>query len=145
MNEPHESLSEDVLDDLLTPLRGVAVPDETRAANRAAVQQALASRIRLPWWRQSVAVPIPVAAAALLALAVSLTAFLWPSRTQPRVAVAQPIQDRFNERGPSADIGDKNMSSSTWSVTRSYIQSLGLLEGGTEIFEAGIKEKRNES
>jgi len=147
MNEPPESLSDDVLNDLLTPLRGVAVPDETRSANRAAVQQALAGRIQLPWWRQTVAVPIPVATAAMVALAISVTAILWPSRTQPSVAqvASQPIQDRFNERGPSASSGEENMSSSSWSVTRSYIQSLGSLGSGRDIFEVEIREKQNES
>jgi hypothetical protein len=147
MNEPHESLSDDVLDDLLTPLRGVAVPNETRVANRAAVQQALACRIQQPWWRQTVAVPVPVATAAMVALAVSVTAILWPSRTQPSVAhvVSQPIQDRVDERGPSDSSGEENVSSSRWSVTRSYIHSLGLMGSGTDIFEVEIKEKRNES
>ena len=147
MNEPHESLSDDVLNDLLTPLRGVAVPDETRAANRAAVQQALADRIQQPWWRQTVAVPIPVATAAMVALVVSVTVILWPSRTQPSVAkvASQPIQDRFNERGPSASSGEENKSSSSWSVSRSYIHSLGSLGSGRDILEVEIKENRNES
>jgi hypothetical protein len=147
MNEPHESLSDDVLNDLLTPLRDVTVPDETRSANRAAVKRALEGRIQLPWWRQTVAVPVPVAAAAMVALVVTVTAILWPSRTQPSVAqvASQPIQDQFNERGPAASSGEENMSSSSWSVTRSYIQSLGSLGSGRDNFEAEIKEKRNES
>ena len=147
MNEPHESLSDDVLNDLLTPLRGVAVPDETRSANRAAVQRALAGRVQLPWWRQTVAVPVPVAAAAMVALVVSVTAILWPSRAQPSVSqvASQPMQERFNERGPSASSGEENKSSSSWSVTRSYIQSLGSLGSGTDNFQVEIKEKRNES
>lgn len=147
MIEPQDSPSDDVLNDLLTPLRGVAVPDKTQRTNRAAVQQALASRVRLPWWRQTVAVPIPVATAATVALAVSVTAILWLSRTLSSVAqvASLPIPDRFNERVASASSGEENTSSSSWSVTRSYIQSLGSPAVQGDISEVEIKEKRNES
>jgi len=147
MNEPLDSLSDDVLNDVLTPLRGVTVPDETRLANRAAVRRALESTVQLPWWRRTVAVPVPVAAAAMVALVVTVTAILWPSRTQPSFAhtASEPTQGRFNERGPAASSGEENMSSSKWSVTRSYIQSLVSLGRERDIFEVEIKEKRNES
>jgi hypothetical protein len=147
MNESNESLSDDVLNDVLAPYRIINVPDDTRSANRAAVERALIGRPQLTWWRQTVAVPVPIVAAAMLALAVSVAALLWPSRTQPSVAqiVSPPIQDRLNERGPVASSGEEKMSSSSWSVTRSFIKSLGSLGARTDTFESESKEKRNES
>ena len=76
MNEPHEPLSDELLDDLLAPLRAVTLPDEARTANREAVLRALARRAQPPWWRRTVAVPVPVAIAATVAFVVTAAAWL---------------------------------------------------------------------
>jgi hypothetical protein len=145
MNEPHESLSDDMLDNALKPFRDVPIPDQTRVTNRAAVERALASRVQRPWWRKTVAVPLPVAIAATVALAVTGAVAFSQFRAQPRVeqVVSQPIMQQFIEQEPAADFGEKTTSRLGWSVTQSYIQSLISL-GGRDVFEPELKEKRNE-
>ena len=99
-----EPLEEQALFDLLGPLRDLQAPLATQIANRQSLANVLherrqqsASRPR-PWWRRSVSVPIPLAAA-ILPLAV---VFALQQRASPSchaVAIhARPSWQRFNPR-----------------------------------------------
>ena len=46
MNDPEESLPDEILNGMLAPLRGVSVPDDVRAANRAAIARSARSPTR---------------------------------------------------------------------------------------------------
>jgi hypothetical protein len=136
MNESYDFLSDDVLNELLTPYRVVAVPDKAQRTNRAALQRALIGRTQLTWWRQTIAVPVPVAVAAILTVVISLTANLRPARIQSGTAhvASHPTSDQLNQREPVARSENKSVSGSSWSVTRSYIESLGSVVDGTDHF-----------
>jgi hypothetical protein len=147
MNDPDEFLPDELLDDLLAPLRAVSVPDEARAANREAVRHALALRARPPWWRRTVAVPVPVAIAATVTLALAVAALLWPSWGPTRVdrEATRPMQHQFIQTDAPA-IGDRDdLAGPAWSVTRSYIQSLESLANARVPLDSHVKEKRDDS
>jgi hypothetical protein len=67
-----------VLQDMLAPLKHLEPPLEARIANRQAVSAALASlpavnpKRHWPWWRRSISVPVPIAAALVLIMAAAL-------------------------------------------------------------------------
>ena len=146
MNEPLEPVPDELLDELLAPLRAVMIPDETRITNRAAIRRALERRVLPPWWRRTMAIPIPVAIAATVAFAIATTASLWPMVAQRRAeqVVSKPIQDRSIEPFSTAEFGDDGTSRSTWTISRSYIQSLGQ-GGDQDSLNREVKGKRNES
>ena len=82
------SFDEQSLCDLLAPLRDLQAPLATQIANRQSLANVLherrqqsASRPR-PWWRRSVSVPIPLAAAILLLAVV----FTLQQRASPQLA-----------------------------------------------------------
>ena len=75
-----------LLAEVLSHLKRLEPPLETRIANRQAVSVALSSfhavnrERHLPWWRRSISIPVPIAVALVLLLAVALYANL---RSQP--------------------------------------------------------------
>ena len=92
-----EPLEEQSLFDLLGPLHDLQAPLATQIANRQSLANVLherplqsASRAR-PWWRRSVSVPIPLAAAILL-LAVIFVMQQRASSQLARDAVSGPAQ-----------------------------------------------------
>lgn len=147
MNDPSESLPDELLEDLLAPLRAVNISDEVRAANRDAVRRALTRRERPPWWRRTVAVPVPVAIAATVMLAVTAAALFWlvtaPQKADRRAT--GPMQDRFVETGSASKPGKDYVGGPTWSVTRSYIQSLQSPDKLQVPLHLHPKEPRDES
>src|SRR5262245_44838464 len=82
MNDPNENFPDELLEDMLQPLRNAQPSAETRAANRSAVQLALAKQLRPAWWRRSIAVPVPVAIAASILLLLATVALARPSLLQ---------------------------------------------------------------
>ena len=90
MNPHDDSLpppnDDPLLQDMLSPLKRLEPPLQTRLAARQAVSAALASlsvvnrQRHLPWWRRSISVPVPLAAALVLLLAAALYSNL---RSQP--------------------------------------------------------------
>lgn len=64
-----------LLAELLAPLQGIEPPLESRITNRRAISAALSSLsaaapyVNLPWWRRSISIPMPLAAALVLAVA----------------------------------------------------------------------------
>lgn len=84
MNEPLDALPEPgddpEFDELIAPLKRLEPPLETRVANRVAVAAELRAlgnanrQRRLPWWRRSISIPLPIAASVAL-----LAAFALPS------------------------------------------------------------------
>jgi|GEM_PF-2993013 len=78
MSEDPENLhpeEERELEDLFRPLRDIQVPPEARGQIRRLALAELERRNsptrpgRIPWWRQTVAIPAPIVAAALLLIA----------------------------------------------------------------------------
>ena len=147
MNDPHESLPDELIDDMLAPLRAVILPDEVRSANREAVQRALARRAQPPWWRRTVAVPVPVAIAATVALIVTAAVTFWPSfgrQTVEREALRPPRTDVVEIDASASDDLDR-ATGPGWSVTRSYILSIESLAKVRESFPPDATEKRNDT
>lgn len=63
--------NDDDLRDLLGPLRDAEPTAAMRRANRMAAEQAVVAPTQRPWWRRTVAVPLPAAAAVAAALVVT--------------------------------------------------------------------------
>jgi hypothetical protein len=148
MNEPPEPLSDEILDNLLAAHRDIAIPHKTQQANRAALKRALARRARPPWWRQTVAVPIPVAIAAMVVLAVAVIGIWWRTPAQPGApqTVSATLPDRLIATESSAGSNDDRMSRSSWSVARSYLPTVISVGSGNHWLNLELrKEKRNES
>lgn len=62
-------MNENELNELLAPLRAAQPDEATRRANRHAARHALRPT---PWWRRSVAVPVPIALVTAAALLVAV-------------------------------------------------------------------------
>jgi hypothetical protein len=144
MNEPEEILSEDALDDLLAALREVTVPEEVQAANRARISRALARHARPAWWRRTVAVPVPIAIAATLAIVAATVALLFPPADQRVVKTIAP-QGQVAATGVKPSVAAGRSSPANWSVTRSYLQSIKSFAAGQLPSDFDIKEKRDDS
>ena len=83
MNDDHESLSDEAIDKLLAPLRDGGLPRRGAVVRIAGDSScACARRGQPPWWRRTVAVPIPLAVAASLAFFVTAAAALWPALSE---------------------------------------------------------------
>jgi hypothetical protein len=84
MTDNHDSLpapgEDPVLDEALSQLKRLQPPLESRIANRMAVASALdelnamKQRRQLPWWRRTIAVPVPVAACLLVLTTLAVAA-----------------------------------------------------------------------
>jgi hypothetical protein len=146
MNDPHESLSDELLDELLAPLRAAPVPGNVCIANREAVQQALERRVQPHWWRRTVAVPLPFAVAAMLMMAFTVAALLWPGERTHLVGgeLTRPTKAAVLEGNPAERV-DRDHQVTTWSITRSYIQSLESLANVRVSSDSLTQEKRDES
>jgi hypothetical protein len=119
MNDANDPLSDEAIEDLLGPLRTANLPDELRSANLDAVRRALERRACPPWWQRSIAVPVPLAIAASLALLVTAAAALWPSLGK-ETDKDTPVPQREN-------VVDSDTAIPRWSITRSYILSIESL------------------
>lgn len=111
MTENYESLREPgddpILDEVLSHLKRLEPPLETRVANRLAVAAALGElsavkqRSQLPWWRRSIAVPVPVAASVLLLTTLAVSANFRGGREQLPLQVSeQDKQSSIVRRAP---------------------------------------------
>ena len=144
MNDEHEPHPDELLDDTVELVRAVTPPDAVRAANRATVRRALALRARPPWWRRTLVVPIPVAIAAMVLLALTTAASLQSGVTTrrdkqtPRALQSEIMADA------APDLGAANTPDPSWSVTRSYIHSLGSLARVRVTLPAEETEKQND-
>jgi hypothetical protein len=103
MNHEHDSLPEPgddpMLDEALSHLKRLEPPLETRIGNRIAVADALSSlrganrQRRLPWWRRSVSIPVPIAASVLVVLAAFVAqSGLRGGPEQPPAHTVAPVQ-----------------------------------------------------
>jgi hypothetical protein len=136
MNEPKDTLPEEVIDELLAPLRGIDCPDEVRRANHRAIELAFARRLRTPWWRRTVSVPLPLAIAASVMVMATILALLWPAENGSKVVDAH---------GPQRSATAVNQERPVWSVSRSYILSIESLSRMENSFRPDSKDKRNDS
>lgn len=143
MNDPHESLSDEALDGLLAPLRAATPSDEVRAANRASVRRALARRMQPPWWRRTVAVPLPIAIAATVIFALTAAALFWPRGVERTTLDPTKTELAATSAVPALDSDEG--ASPTWSVTHSYIRSLDSLAKLRVSWTPDATEKRDDS
>jgi hypothetical protein len=138
MNEPDDPLTEEMIDELLAPLRGVDCPVEVQRANRLAIELGLARRLSIPWWHRTVAVPIPLAIAASLLLMVTAGALLWPATSGSAITLDSPAPQRNAGAAASEE-------SSAWRLSRSYILSIDSLSRMENSVRADLKEEQNDS
>jgi len=111
MMDNHDALPESdddrTLHEALSRLRQLEPPPETRIANRAAVAAALDAwhaarrQHQLPWWRRSIAVPVPVAASVAVVAALALASSFRGGAEQLPPQVGEPDkQSSIVERAP---------------------------------------------
>jgi hypothetical protein len=126
MIDPQESPSDEQIEEMLAPLRAVKLPDQAHAVNMAAVRRALSLRTRSVWWQRTVAVPVPLAIAATVALAFTTVAMLRPLGNPPKPDAegARPTQAKVIVSGPATNSGSGLAVNASWSMSRSYIDSL---------------------
>jgi hypothetical protein len=134
MNDANDPLSDEAIEDLLGPLRAATPPDEVRSANRDAIRRALERPARTAWWQRTVAVPMPLAIAASLALVVTAAASLWPAVSDSNIPPRQQ-----SSRVESA------AESPGWRITRSYILSIESLAQFQKPLRPETTEDRNDS
>jgi hypothetical protein len=126
MIDPQEPVSDEQIEEMLAPLRAVKLPDHAHAVNMAAVRRALSLRARSVWWQRTVAVPVPLAIAAIVALAFTTVVMLRPLRNplKPDADGARPTQAGGIAISPATNSGGDLAADASWSMSRSYIGSL---------------------
>jgi hypothetical protein len=150
MSDPKDFLAQpvekDELEALLSPLKGLEPPLDARLTNRRAVAAALNSEdrqpeltlnqnSRQPWWRRTVAVPVPLALG--LALLMMLTLFSTIQGWRPRPAKAPVVRD---EVAAANSTNDKNAAINTvanrstrvqFSESEKYLCGIGRIRAET--------------
>jgi hypothetical protein len=112
MNAHNDSLPEPdddpLLEEMLSHLKRLEPPLAARIANRQAVSAALSSfnavsqQRHLVWWRRSVSIPMPLAAALVMLMAIALYSSFrnWQERSALLIATtAQPRDDAATAHG----------------------------------------------
>jgi hypothetical protein len=149
MNDPSnpspQPAEDSELEGLLSPLKGLEPPLESRVANRQAVAAALSSEdrwaepiarqsSRQPWWRRTVAVPVPLALGLAVLMALTLFSSIQGWRPRP---VKAPVDQRDIAANP---INDKNAAPKTiasssatvrFSESETYLCGIGRISGET--------------
>jgi hypothetical protein len=146
MNDPHDNLPDDVLEDLLQPLRSVELPVKARLANRDSVRQALAARLHPAWWRRTVAVPVPVAIAASIILVLAAITLIRPSAAGATVEQPAPLAatQQTDHAAPEKNSGIVKSTKSAWSIQRSFIRTL-TSSTSSEFVASNALENRDDS
>jgi len=146
MNDPHENLPDEMLEDLLQPLRSVVPPAETQSANREAVRQALAMNIRPAWWRQTIAVPVPLAIAASIALLFAAATLVRPSafRSSSEQPLPLTATQQANPATQETNLIPHESNRPAWTVERSFIRTL-TSSTATEFIASSPRENRDDS
>ena len=135
-----------ILDEAFLQLRGLEPSAECRGLNRAVIAdtlQRVATAHRLPtvpWWRKTIAVPVPVAAVAVILAAIALFSSLRSGQPQQKTqtingAHTLPIA-RGNGVVASADV-TKPTKTAGYFETETYLCGIGRLnsESGWQIPE----------
>jgi hypothetical protein len=131
-NNPSPAPNDDKqLEEMLAPLIRIEPPPEARIANRQAVSAALHSfhvlneQRHLPWWRRSIAIPTPLAAALVLLMAISFYSSFrnWQKSSVPligasnsaaqlpAVAHQQPVVEHYETETYLCGVGRINSES----------------------------------
>jgi hypothetical protein len=103
-----EPSDDPMLDEALSHLKRLEPPLETRIANRKAVAAALAEQNAanqqgpLPWWRRSIAVPVPVAASVAALVAFVLVSGIRDWQERPMHADGPTKQSSIAKRTQNA-------------------------------------------
>jgi hypothetical protein len=147
MNESDEPLPDAELSELLEPLRGVSVPDAVRTANRNAIASTLARQRRPHWWQRSVAVPIPLAVAAGIALVATTIALLFQTSNwrMGGADVAPSNTQQVMSKDLASRIAEDRPTTAGWTITRSYIGTLQSLAMPQAPADFVTKENRDDS
>jgi len=134
MNAEHDSSPQPnddrLLAEMLSPLKGLEPPLETRIANRQAISTALSSfpainqQRNLPWWRRSILIPVPLAAALVLLLAVMGYANVRSWRAPPAAVVAAPSHRAAQAASKTSTAQAPNISHYQSDI---YLCGVGLL------------------
>jgi hypothetical protein len=146
MTDPNEILPDELLEDILQPLRSVEVPADAKSTNRVAVMQSLAARVRPAWWQRTIAVPVPVAIAAsilLLLAGISLVRPFTAGRAieqSTQISSAQPPNDAKQE----TSVVSNEANTAAWSIRRSFIRTL-TSSTGSEFVASNALENRDDS
>ncbi|TWT88606.1 hypothetical protein Mal64_20910 [Pseudobythopirellula maris] len=123
MNEPEEKRIDQSIEEALAPFCDASPPESVRSANRAAVRRALSPEPAAPWWRQSIAVPLPAAVAAATLLVAATASALWPRGVEtladPDTAPATLARQPLGGGDPSGQWD--------WTVSHHYIDSIETL------------------
>jgi hypothetical protein len=153
MNDHQDSFPEPgddpILDELLSHLKRLEPPVETRIANRMAIAAELSSlrtvnqQRHLPWWRRSVSIPAPLAACLVLLTAfVLLSRFHGSEKRLPTEVVApvQPMEAAADVKGEQAAIAKQTSDRHAvleYYETETYLCGIGRLNSESGYF---IKE-----
>jgi hypothetical protein len=146
MNEFDEPFFDAELHELLEPLRSVSVPEAVRTANRNAIASALANQRHERCWQRSVAVPVPVALAAGIAVVATTVALVFQA-ANGQIATTEKARPSAEQKiAPVAAIGrDEQPASGSWTFSRSYIETLQSLAMPQAPADFDTKENRDDS
>ena len=94
-DSPLEPAEDPLFDEAIARLKRLEPPLQTRINNRVIVADALKSLSRAgqsrAWWRRSISIPLPLAAALAVIFAVALSQNLRAGRERAAVEVMQPV------------------------------------------------------
>jgi hypothetical protein len=157
MNDPHDPLPEPgddpMLEEILSLLKRLEPPLETRLANRRAVAAELGALLavnqkrHVPWWRRSISIPVPAAACLAVLAALALTSSFRGGQGQSPVRMAAPDQpaeratDAPREKAAIAKHAPDAQPVLEYYATETYLCGIGRVN-----WESGysIKEKNHD-
>jgi hypothetical protein len=144
MNDHHDSLPEPgddpMLEEVLSRLKRLEPPLETRIANRMAVAAELSAssnvnrQRHLPWWRRSISVPVPIAASLVVLAAFALQSSFRGWQERPPMHVSgpnQPVEGAADVRGEKTAIAKRTPNGHAvleYYETETYLCGIGRLK-----------------
>jgi len=149
MNDPNnfspQPVEDSELEGLLSPLKGLEPPLEGRVANRQAIAAALSAEdrwaepiarqtSRQPWWRRTVAVPVPLAIGLAVLMMLSLFSSIQGWRPRP---VKAPVDERdiaansMNDKKATPKTIVSSSATVRFSESETYLCGIGRISGET--------------
>lgn len=141
-----EPSDDPILEELLSHLKRLEPPLETRIANRMAIAAELSTlrtvtrQRQLPWWRRSLSIPVPIAASLVVLAAFVLPSSFrgWQERTPNHVAApVQPVEDAADGQGEQAVIAKRTSDADAalkYYETGTYLCGIGRLKSESGYF-----------
>ncbi len=144
MNDHQDSFPEPgddtILEELLSHLKRLEPPLETRIANRMAIAAELSSlrtvnqQRHLTWWRRSFSIPVPIAACLVVLTAFVLLSRFHGSQKRTPTDVTAPVQSveaAANDKGEQAAIAKHTSDRHAvleYYETETYLCGIGRLK-----------------